>query len=124
MGNVYTQVVQPFNDNTPKSMNMRTLLTEKLNLSSETGNIYLNTNSVNRFMIDPSGNIYFFGNFDVSGNIKGQEVYENNVSLISKYATNANLNLKKGIITFISPLLKNVSNNISIDLSAYALKIV
>ncbi len=60
-GNVYTQVVQPFNDNTPKSMNIRTLLTGNLNLSSETGNIYLNTNSVNRFMIDPSGYIYLYG---------------------------------------------------------------
>ena len=57
-GNVYTHVVQPFNNDTPKSMNIKTLLTGNLNLSSETGNIYLNTNSVNRFMIDPSGNIY------------------------------------------------------------------
>jgi hypothetical protein len=73
-------------------MNIRTRLTGNLNLSSETGNVYLNTNLVNRFRIDPSGNIYSFGNFDVSGNIKGQEIYENNVSLITKYATNANLN--------------------------------
>jgi hypothetical protein len=31
-GNVYTQVVQPFNDDTPKSLNIRTRLTGKLNL--------------------------------------------------------------------------------------------
>jgi hypothetical protein len=89
-GIVYTQVIQQFNDNTPKSINIRTLSTGYLNLSSETGNIYLNTNSVKRFMIDPSGNIHSYGNFDVSGNIKGQGIYENNLSLISKYATNAN----------------------------------
>ncbi len=45
-------------------MNIRTRLTGNLNLSSETGNINLNTNSVNRFMIDPSGDIYSFGDFD------------------------------------------------------------
>jgi hypothetical protein len=56
--NVYTQVVQPFYDNTPRSMNIRTLLTGNLILSSETGNIYLNTNSVNKYIIDPSGNIH------------------------------------------------------------------
>jgi cytoskeletal protein CcmA (bactofilin family) len=51
-------------------MNVRTRLTGNLNLSSETGNIYLNTSSINRFRVDPSGNIYSYGNFDVSGNIK------------------------------------------------------
>jgi hypothetical protein len=81
-------------------MNIRTLLTGNLNLSSETGNIYLNTSSVNRFMIDPSGNVYSFGDFDVSGNMKSKRIYENNVSLITKYATNANLNLKQDIITY------------------------
>ncbi len=119
---ILTQVVQPFNDNMPKSMIIRTLLTGNLDLSSETVNINLNTNSINRFRIDPSGNVYSFGDFDVSGNIKGQEIYENNVSLISKYATNANLNLKQDIITCISSLLKVLSNKTSIDLSAYALK--
>ncbi len=105
-GNIYTQVVQPFNDDMPKSINIRTLLTGNLSLSSETGNIYLNTNSINRFMIDPSGNIYSYGNIDVSGSINGQEIYENNISLINKYSTNANLKLKQDIITCISPLLK------------------
>ena len=87
-------------------MNIRTKTTGNLNLSSETGNINLNTNSVNRVRIDLSGNVYSFGNLDVLGNIKGQEIYENNVSLITKYATNANLNLKQDIINCILPLSK------------------
>jgi hypothetical protein len=44
------------------------------------------------------------------------------ISLITKYTTNANFNLKQNIITCISPLLKEVSNNITIDLSSCALK--
>jgi hypothetical protein len=40
------------------AMNVRTRLTDNLNLSSETGNIYLATNSINRFRVDPSGNIF------------------------------------------------------------------
>jgi hypothetical protein len=34
-------------------------------------------------MVDPSGNIYSYCNFDVSGNIKSQEIYENNISVIT-----------------------------------------
>jgi hypothetical protein len=75
-GNVYTQLVQPLNDNTPKAMNIRTRLTKNLNLSSETGNIDLITNSINRFRIDPSGNVDSYGTLDVSGNIKGLDIYE------------------------------------------------
>jgi hypothetical protein len=59
-GNVYTQVVQP-NDDMPKSMNIRTQLTGNLNRTSETGNICLNTNLIERFRIDPSGNVYSYG---------------------------------------------------------------
>ena len=95
-------------------MNVRTRLTGNLNLVSETGNIYLNTSAINRFRVDPSGNIYSYGNFDVSGNIKGNEIFENSVSLINKYATIANLNLKQDIINCVSPLLKDSSNNITI----------
>jgi hypothetical protein len=43
-------------------------------------------------MVNPSGNIYSYGYFDVSGNLNGKDIYENNVSLISEYAANANLN--------------------------------
>ena len=40
----------------------------------------------------------------------------------STYATISNLNTKQNIISVSTPLIKNVSNNISIDLSAYPLK--
>ncbi len=86
-------------------MNIRTRTTGNLNLVSETGNIYLNTSSINRVRVDPSGNIYSYGDFDVSGNIKGKEIFENSTSLINKYATIANLNLKQDIINCVSPLL-------------------
>ncbi len=45
-----------------------------------------------------------------------------NVSLIPKYATIANLNLKQDLINSVFPLSKDISNNISIDVSAYELK--
>ncbi len=115
-------VAQPLNHNMPKAMNIRTRLTENLNLSSETGNIYLITNSINRFRIDASGNVDSYGASDVSGNIKGLDIYEKKISLITKYAANANFNFKQNIITCKSPLLKDVSNNITIDLSACTLK--
>ncbi len=83
-GYIYTQNVQPFNDSTSRAMNIRTRLTGNLNLFVETGNIYLNTNSVNRFRVDPSGNVYSFGSFDVSGNMNGKEIFENSISLINK----------------------------------------
>jgi hypothetical protein len=86
-------------------LNIRTRTTGNLNLVSETGNIYLNTSSINRVRVDPSGNIYSYGDFDVSGNIKGKEIFENSTSLINKYATIANLNLKQDIINCVSPLL-------------------
>ncbi len=87
-------------------MNVRTRLTGNLNLVFETGNIYLNTSSINRFRVGPSGNMYSYGNFDVSGNIKGNEIFENSISLINKYATKANLNLKQDIINVTLPLSK------------------
>jgi hypothetical protein len=96
-------------------MNLRTRLSGNLNLNSETGNIYLITSSINRFRIDPSGNIYSYGNFDVSGNIKGKEIFENSTALINKYATITNLNLKQDIINCVSPLSKDASNNITIE---------
>ena len=113
-GSIYTQMIMPFFTGTSQDMNVRTRLTGNLNLVSETGNIYLNTSAINRFRVDPSGNIYSYGNFDVSGNIKGNEIFENSVSLINKYATIANLNLKQDIINCVSPLLKDSSNNITI----------
>ncbi len=58
--------------------------TGNLNLVSETGNIYLNTSSINRFRVDPSGNIYSYGDFDVSGNIKGKEIFEKIYIIINK----------------------------------------
>ena len=76
---------------------------------------------INRFRIDPSGNVYSYGNLDISGNLNSKEIFENSVSLVSKYATITNLDLKQDIINVTSPLIKT-SNNISIDLSAYALK--
>ena len=46
-------------------MNIRTRLSGNLNLSSETGNIYLITNSINRFKVDPNGNINSYGNIGI-----------------------------------------------------------
>ena len=40
----------------------------------------------------------------------------------STYATISNLNTKQNIISVTTPLIKDVSNNITIDLSAYPLK--
>ena len=118
--NLYTSSIIPLGN--AQDLNIKTRTTGNLNLASETGNIYLNTSSINRFRVDPSGNIYSYSDFDVSGNIKGKEIFENSTSLINKYATIANLNLKQDIINCVSPLLKDSSNNITIDLSAYALK--
>jgi len=42
-------------------LNLRTQLTGNLNRTSETGNICLNTNLIERFRIDPSGNVYSYG---------------------------------------------------------------
>jgi hypothetical protein len=66
--NLYTTSIIPLGN--AQDLNIRTRTTGNLNLASETGNIYLNTSSINRFRVDPSGNIYSYGNFDVSGNIK------------------------------------------------------
>ncbi len=95
-------------------MNIKTRTTGNSNLASETENMYLNTNSINRFMVDSKGNLLSYSNFDVSGNIKGKEIFGNSTSLINKYATIANLNLKQDIINCVSPLSKDISNNITI----------
>jgi hypothetical protein len=68
----------PFGDG--QNMNIRIRTTGNLNLSSETGDISLSTNSANRFMIDLSVNIYSFGDFDISGHLKSKVIYGNNVS--------------------------------------------
>ena len=79
--------------------------------------------AIDRFVINPNTSIFYndvgIGKsptvaLDVNGNIKGVTIYENNVSLINKYAT---------IFNVTSPLSKDASNNILIDLSAYPLKI-
>ena len=46
-------------------MNIRTRLSGNLNLSSETGNIYLITNSINRLNVDPNGNINSYVNIGI-----------------------------------------------------------
>jgi hypothetical protein len=120
-GNIYTESIKPMLDYFPKDMNITTRLEGNLNLSSEAGNIYLKTNNINRFKVDASGYVYSYDNFDVSGNLNGKVISENNISLINKYATIANLNLKQDILTFSNPLIKDESNNITIDLSSYAL---
>ncbi len=43
--------------------------------------------------------------------------------MTNKYATIANLNLKQDILNVTSPFIKDVSNDITIDLSAYALNL-
>ena len=88
--------------------------------------------ALDRFVITPTTSIFYNNvgigitpnyTLDVSGNINSNTLYENNASLISKYATIENLNLKQNIINVTSPLIKNdISNNLSIDLSAYAFK--
>jgi hypothetical protein len=99
--NLHTSSIIPSGN--AQDLNIRTKTTGNLNLASETGNIYLNASSINQFMVDSSGNIYSYSNFDVSGNIKGKEIFENSTSLINKYATIVNLNLKQDIINCISP---------------------
>jgi hypothetical protein len=121
-GHIYTESIQPMLDYFLKNMNITTRLERNLNLSSETGNIYLKTNNINRFKVDAGGYVYSYDNFDVLGNLNGKVMSENNTSLINKYATIINLNLKQDIINVSSPLIKDVSNNITIDLSSYALK--
>jgi hypothetical protein len=68
--NIYTQVVQPFNTGSAAAINIRSITSGNVNLVSETGNIVLNTNSTNRFLINSNGLIYAYNNFDVSGNLK------------------------------------------------------
>ena len=89
-------------------MNIKTRTTGNLNLSSETGNIYLITNSINRFRVDPSGNIYSYGNLDVSGNINALgKITTNdldvsgNINALGKITTN-NLDVSANI----KPLVK------------------
>jgi hypothetical protein len=110
--NLHTSSIIPAGN--AQDLNVRTKARGNLNLASETRNIFLNTNSINRFRIDTSGNLYSYGNFDVSGNITGKEILENSLSLINKYATIANLNLKQDIINCVSSLSKDASNNITI----------
>jgi hypothetical protein len=79
--------------------------------------------AIDRFAITPNASI-FYNNvgigktptvaLDVHGNIKGNTVYENKESLLNKYAT---------VFDVVFPLSKDVSNIITIDLSAYTLKI-
>jgi len=79
--------------------------------------------AIDRFVITPYSSIFYNNlgigkspnyHLDISGNTNSNTIYENNVSLINKYAT---------IFNVISPLSKDISNNIIIDLSAYSLKI-
>ena len=101
-------------------MNIKTRTTGNLNLSSETGNIYLITNSINRFRVDPSGNIYSYGNLDVSGNINALgKITTNdldvsgNINALGKITTN-NLDVSANIKAFgkISTSYLDVSANI------------
>ena len=79
--------------------------------------------AIDRFVITPYSSIFYNNlgigkspnyHLDISGNTNSNTIYENNVSLINKYAT---------IFNVTSPLSKDASNNILIDLSAYPLKI-
>ena len=79
--------------------------------------------ALDRFVIKPTTSVFYNNvgigktpnyNLDVSGNINSTKIYENNILLINKYAT---------IFDVVSPLIRDVSNNITIDLSAYPLKL-
>ena len=79
--------------------------------------------TIDRFVSTPYSSIFYNNlgigkspnyHLDISGNTNSNTIYENNVSLINKYAT---------IFNVTSPLSKDASNNILIDLSAYPLKI-
>jgi hypothetical protein len=118
--NIYTTSIIPRYTGEPQNMNIKTRTTGNLNLSSETGNIYLITNSINRFRVDPSGNIYSYGNLDVSGNINALGKItttdldvSGNINALGKITTN-NLDVSANIKAFgkISTSYLDVSANI------------
>jgi hypothetical protein len=68
-GNLYNQNIISSFSGTAGNVNVLARTTGTINLISEQGSINFNTNSTNRFLIDPSGFIFAYNNFDVSGNI-------------------------------------------------------
>ena len=71
--NIYNKNIISSYSGVAGNVNVLARLTGTINLTSEQGSINFNTNSIDRLSIDPSGFIFAYNNFDVSGNMTAND---------------------------------------------------